>query len=171
MAPVTFSPQNRASVTDGVPLGLGETVQGFLAQRRTTGPVLKVLQQFAGKVGFAGELGATHHRRERLIEAPFGRFQFRDGVHFKLNGLGCHGANLSELWRFNKAAVVRMQAGSGMGEVSSQVGVVVVDHVNTVAIQVEKNCNAAHSRQAGSEAGRETLQFVRFRLPRQSCSE
>jgi hypothetical protein len=90
--------------TDRVLLGLVQALQSILAQRRMAGPLPKILEQLAGEVGLAGKCGATHYRRKRFPGAPSRRFQFRNGVHFKLDGLGCHKAKLPEDQRLDKLA-------------------------------------------------------------------
>ena len=67
-------------------------------------PLPKILEQLAGEVGLAGKCGATHYRRKRFPGAPSRRFQFCNGVQFKLDGLGCHKAKLPADQRLDKLA-------------------------------------------------------------------
>ena len=89
---------------DRVLLGLVQALQSILAQRRMAGPLPKILEHLAGEVRLAGKCGTTHYRRKRFPGAPSRRFQFRNGVHFKLDALGCHKAKLPEDQRLDKLA-------------------------------------------------------------------
>ena len=80
----------------GLALGLGQPVEGFVAQWRVSGALFEVIQQFTGEMRLLRELGSAHDFGERFLRSEPGCRQFFDGIVFQFNRHSRHEERLVE---------------------------------------------------------------------------
>src|SRR5437867_8512297 len=81
---------------NGMALGFGQVIEGFLAQWRVSRAPFEVSQQFTGEMRLLRKLGAAHDFGKCLLRSELGCRQLLDGIVFQFNRHCRHEQSLPE---------------------------------------------------------------------------